>query len=174
MAEKNAVVAIYNSHDKTEAAIKNLQKGGFDMKNLSIVGKDYHNEEHVTGYYTTGDGMKYWGKMEVFWDGLWGYMVGAAFFAIPGIGPVVMAGPLVSAIIEGLKGAVIVGGVSALGVGMYSIGIPKENVTQYESAIKAAKFLVVANGTPQELAKAKSIIDTTGAARITTHSAENE
>ena len=63
MAEKNAVVAIYNSHDKTEAAIKNLQKGGFDMKNLSIVGKDYHNEEHVTGYYTTGDGMKYWGKI---------------------------------------------------------------------------------------------------------------
>ncbi len=174
MSGKNAVVAIYSSHDQAEAAIKNLQKGGFDMRKLSIVGKDNHGEEHVTGYYSTGNGMKYWGKMEVFWGGLWGYMVAAAFFAIPGIGPVAMAGPLVSAIVEGLEGAAMVGGVSALGVGLYSIGIPKENVTQYESVIKAAKFLVVANGTLEEVTKVKGILETTGAVHTATYSAGNE
>ena len=51
MAENNAVVGIYNSHTEAEASIKELQRSGFDMKKLSIVGKDYHTEEHVVGYY---------------------------------------------------------------------------------------------------------------------------
>jgi hypothetical protein len=51
MSEKNAVVAVYNTHVEAEGAVKELQKSGFDMKKLSIVGKDYHTEEHVTGYY---------------------------------------------------------------------------------------------------------------------------
>ena len=42
------------------------------MKMLSIVGKDYHTEEHVVGYYTTGDRMLYWGKPGAFWGGFWG------------------------------------------------------------------------------------------------------
>jgi hypothetical protein len=42
MSEKNAVVAIYASHSQAEEALKELQRSGFDMKKLSIVGKDYH------------------------------------------------------------------------------------------------------------------------------------
>ena len=42
MAESNTVVGIYNSHTESEATIKELQRSGFDMKKLSIVGKDYH------------------------------------------------------------------------------------------------------------------------------------
>ena len=57
MSEKNAVVAVYNTHVEAEGAVKELQKSGFDMKKLSIVGKDYHTEEHVTGYYNAGDRM---------------------------------------------------------------------------------------------------------------------
>ena len=89
-------VAIYNTHDEAEQAVKTLERGGFDMKKLSIVGKDYHTEEHVVGYYNTGDRMKAWGRIGAFWGGLWGLLFGAAFFFIPGIGPVVLAGPLVA------------------------------------------------------------------------------
>ena len=64
---KNSVVAIFESHDQAENAIRELQKDGFDMKKLSIVGKDFHTEEHVVGYYTAGDRMKYWGKLGAFW-----------------------------------------------------------------------------------------------------------
>jgi len=42
------------THTEAEAGIKELQKAGFDMKKLSIVGKDYHPEEHVVGYYNAG------------------------------------------------------------------------------------------------------------------------
>jgi hypothetical protein len=97
------------------------------MKKLSIVGKDYHTEEHVVGYYNAGDRMKFWGKLGAFWGGLWNLLFGSALFLIPGIGPVVVFGPLVSWMVGALEGAVVVGGLSALGAGLYSIGIPKDS-----------------------------------------------
>ena len=171
MSENNAVVGIYNSHTEAEASIKELQQSGFDMKKLSIVGKDYHTEEHVVGYYNTGDRMKVWGKLGAFWGGFWGLLFGSGFFFIPGIGPLVVFGPLVGWIAGVLEGAVVVGGLSALGAGLYSIGIPKDSVMQYESALKSDKFLVIAHGTPDEVAKARNILETTGAAQISAHQA---
>jgi hypothetical protein len=50
MTRNNAVVAIYKSHIEAEAAIKQLQESGFDMRKLSIVGRDYHTDENVVGY----------------------------------------------------------------------------------------------------------------------------
>ena len=158
MSEMNSVVAIYKTHSEAEEAVKELQKSGFDMKKMSIVGKDYHTDEHVVGYYNTGDRMKYWGKMGAFWGGIWGWLFGAAFFAIPGIGPILVAGPLVAWIVGALEGAIVVGGLSALGAGLYSIGIPKDSVVKYETALKSDKFLLLAHGTADEVANARDII----------------
>jgi hypothetical protein len=119
---KNSVVAVFATHEQAESAIRELQKDGFNMKKLSIVGKDYHTEEHVVGYYTTCDRMSYWGKMGAFWGGFWGLLFGSAFFWIPGIGPLLAAGPVVAWIVAALEGGVVVGGISALGAGIYSIG----------------------------------------------------
>lgn len=170
MAEHNAVVGIFDSHIKAETGIKELQKSGFDMKKLSIVGKDYHPEEHVIGYYNTGDRMKVWGKLGGFWGGFWGMLFGSALFVIPGIGPLLVFGPLVAWIVAALEGAVVIGGLSALAAALYSIGIPKDSVVKYETAIKSAKFLVIAHGTAEETAKAKSILETAGAGQIDLHS----
>ena len=172
MSETNAVVAVYETHTKAEEAVKELQRSGFDMKNISIVGKDYHTEEHVVGYYNTGDRMKYWGKQGAFWGGIWGMLFGAAFFAIPGLGPILVAGPLVAWIIGALEGAVLVGGLSALGAGLYSIGIPKDSVVEYELALKSDKFLVLAHGTAAEVAKAKNIMHTTHPVAVRLHAVE--
>lgn len=169
MSDKNSVVAIYDTHTAAEAAVKELQKCKFDMKQLSIVGKDYHTEEHVVGYYTTGDRMRYWGKLGAFWGGLWGFLLGSAFFWIPGIGPLVVGGPLVSWIVGALEGAAVYGGLSALGAGLYSIGIPKDSVLTYETAVKSDKFLVIAHGTREQVANAKDILGKTGASGVTAH-----
>jgi uncharacterized membrane protein len=174
MTKTNSVVAIYDTHSQAEEAVKNLQKSGFDMKTLSIVGKDYHSEEDVTGYYNTGDRMKYWGKLGALWGGFWGLLFGAAFFAIPGIGPVLVAGPLVAWIIGALEGAVVVGGLSAVGAGLYSIGIPKDSVIKYESALKADKFIVLAHGTAAEVAKARDVMQTTHPKELALHETERE
>ena len=170
MAESNAVVGIFNSHTEAEKSIKELQKAGFDMKKLSIVGKDYHTEEHVVGYYNAGDRMKVWGKLGAFWGGFWGLLFGSALFIIPGIGPLIVFGPLVGWIVGALEGAVVVGGLSALAAALFSIGIPKDSSILYETALKSDKFLVIAHGTADEVAKAKSILETAGAAQIDVHS----
>ncbi|HYW79370.1 MAG TPA: general stress protein [Thermoguttaceae bacterium] len=166
---KNTAVAIFDHHTKAEEAIKELQRAGFDIKKLSIVGKDYHTEEHVVGYYNAGDRMKYWGKMGAFWGGLWGMLFGAAFFWVPGLGPLVVGGPLASWIIGALEGAAVVGGFSALGAGLYSIGIPKDSILSYETAIKSDKFLVIAHGTPDEVNQAKEILEGTSAEQTDVH-----
>jgi hypothetical protein len=79
--------------------------------------RETHTDEHVVGYYNADDRMKYWGEMGAFWGGFWGLLFGSALFAIPGIEPILVAGPLVAWIIAGLEGAAVVGGVSAVGAG---------------------------------------------------------
>jgi len=169
MSNKNATIAICNTHVEAEKAIKELQKSGYDMKKLSIVGKDYHSEENVVGYYNTGDRMKKWGKLGAFWGAFWGILFGSAFFMIPGIGPILVGGPIVASIVAGLEGAVTIGGLSALGAGLFSIGIPKDSVIQYETAIKSDKFLVIAHGNADELAKAKEILDPLDNVEVAVH-----
>jgi uncharacterized membrane protein len=172
MSEQNAVVAVYASHSGAEEAIKELQRRGIDMRTLSIVGKDTHTDEHVVGYYNTGDRMKYWGKVGAFWGGFWGLLFGSAFFAIPGLGPILVAGPLVAWIVGALEGAAVVGGVSALGAGLIGIGIPKDSVLKYEEALKTDKFLLMVHGTASEVEKARSIIAATRPIDVTLHSTE--
>src|ERR1700678_788731 len=172
MPQQNAVVAVYGTHTEAEEALKKLQRAGIDMRTLSIVGKDTHTEEHPVGYYNTGDRMKYWGKMGAFWGGFWGLLFGSAFFAIPGIGPVLVAGPLVAWIVGALEGAAVVGGVSAIGAGLYGMGIPRDSVVQYELALKTDKFLLMVHGTASEVEKARSIIATTRPVDVTLHAPE--
>src|ERR1039457_1083420 len=172
MSEQNAVVAVYASHLEAEAAVKELQRGGIDMHSLSIVGKDSHTDEHVVGYYNTGDRMKYWGKTGAFWGGFWGLLFGSAFFAIPGLGPVLVAGPLVAWIVGGLEGAAVVGGLSAIGAGLYGMGIPQNSVVEYELALKTDKFLLMVHDKASEVEKAKTIIATTRPINMTLHSPE--
>jgi uncharacterized membrane protein len=161
MKENNSIVAIYPSHTAAEAAIKELQQSGFDMKKLSIVGRDYHTDEHVVGYYNVGDRMKAWGKTGAFWGAVWGFLFGSALFFIPGFGPILMAGPLVSWIVGALEGAIVVGGLSAIGAGLYSLGIPKDSILRYETAIKTGKFVLIAHGTMDDTTHAKEILNRT-------------
>jgi len=171
-SNENSVVATYSLHSDAENAVNLLKKGDFNVKKLAIVGQGYHTEDQVVGYYTTGDRMKHWGKNGAFWGGLWGMLVGSAFFLIPGVGPVVVAGSAVAWIVGALESAVVVGGLSALGAGLYSIGIPKDGALKYESSVKAGKFLLIAHGTPAEADLARRILANTDADEINIHQPE--
>jgi len=169
LTKHNAVVAIYKSHSEAEAAVKELQRSGFDMTKLSIVGRDQHTEEHVVGFYNAGDRMKYWGKLGAFWGGMWGMLFGSAVFMIPGLGPLLVAGPLAGWVIAALESAVVVGGVSAIGAGLYNLGIPKDGILRYEAALKTSKFVLVAHGTAEEASRAQEIINRTNPEALEEH-----
>ena len=113
--------------------------------------------------------MKYWGKMGAYWGGFWGLLFGSAMFAIPGLGPLLVAGPLVAWIVAGLEGAVVVGGVSALGAGLVSIGIPKDSVVEYETAIKSDKFVLIVHGSFDEVKQAEDVIEASRHKAYTVH-----
>lgn len=158
MEKENAMVALYDTHEEAELAVRELQKSGYDMKQLSIVGQDYHTDENVVGYYNMGNRMQKWGGIGAFWGGLWGLLFGSAFFIIPGVGPLLIAGPFVASLVGALEGAVAVGGVSVLGAALVSLGVPKDSILEYETEIKAGKFMLLAHGTAAEIETAKETL----------------
>ncbi|MGA9446066.1 MAG: DUF1269 domain-containing protein, partial [Candidatus Sulfotelmatobacter sp.] len=93
-------------------------------------------------------------------------------FIIPGLGPILAAGPVVAWIVAGLEGAVEVGALGALGAGLYSIGIPKDSIVKYQTALKTDQFLMIVHGTAAEVARAKDILETTHPAELGMHSGE--
>lgn len=172
MSRVESVVAVYHNHVEAEQAVKELQRAGIDMHSLSIVAKEFHTDEQVVGYYNVGDRMKRWGKTGAFWGGFWGLLFGSAFFVIPGFGPLLVAGPLVAWIVGALEGAAVVGGLGVLGAGLFSMGIPKDSVLQYEAAVKSDKFLLIVNATASQVAKAKDVLGTTQPAHLAVHAGE--
>jgi len=169
METTDTVIAVFIDHQAADAAVKKLAEAGFEMKNLSVVGKGYHTEEKVVGFYNAGDRMKFWGKWGAFWGGLWGLFLGGLFIFVPAVGPVAVLGYLAAVAISGIENAVVVGGLSALGAALYSIGVPKDSVINYETAVKADNFLVMAHGTAEEITRAKAILATANPARVDVH-----
>jgi hypothetical protein len=72
----SAVVAAFANHAAAEAAVKELGLAGFDITHLSVVGKGYHVDEQVTGFYNAGDRIRFWGTRGAFWGGLWSLFFG--------------------------------------------------------------------------------------------------
>lgn len=173
MSQNDALVAVYEQHDAAEAAIRKVAESGLDMKHFSIVGKGYHTDEHVVGFYSAGDRVRFWGTRGAYWGGLWGLLFGGLMLTIPVVGPVVVLGPLAAlvftAISSAVEGAVVLGGLGALGAALFSINIPHHSVLQYETALKADKFLIVAHGPQGEVERAKTLLQTTGPVQVDVH-----
>ena len=161
MDKNNLPIYVFNTHIEAEEAVKALSKSGYDVKKLSIIGKGYHTEETPIGFYTMGDRIKTWGGIGAFWGGIWGLLIAPAVFFLPGLGLVAMAGPVVAALVAALEGAVLVGGVSAIGAALTQIGVPKGNVMKYEMALKVDKYVLVVHGSIEEQDKARTVLEQT-------------
>jgi hypothetical protein len=157
---------VFNSHAEAEAAVRELIKSGIDAKQMSLVGKGYHSEEKPVGFYTVGDRVKSWGGVGAFWGGIWGLLLAPAVFVLPGIGVMAMAGPFVSILVSVLEGAALVGGVSALGAALSQIGVPKDQIVKYETALKMDKYILLVHGSAEEQARARSTLDQTRVAAV--------
>jgi hypothetical protein len=172
MTAIDTVIAVYPDHGSAGAAIKKLGDAGFPMTSLTLIGKGYQTDEKVVGFYNVGDRIKLWGTRGAFWGGLWGLMFGGVFLSAPVIGPVIVLGYLASAVIATLEGAAVLGGLSALGAALFSIGVPKDSVVRYQTDLRADDFLVMVHGSADDAKRAEAILGTTGPSRIDTHAAK--
>jgi hypothetical protein len=169
LEQHDVVVDVFVHHQDAEDAVRKLSRGGFDMTHFSIVGQGFHSEEKIVGFYNIDDRIKFWGKNGAFWGGLWSLFFGGIFLTIPVIGPVMVLGHLATMVVAAVEGAILVGGVSALGAALFSIGIPKDSVIQYEEAVKTDGYLVVAHGSAEEMARSKAILESSNPTRIDMH-----
>jgi hypothetical protein len=163
MEKANLPFYVFNTHIEAEDAIRMLGKSGFDVQKLSLVGKGYHSEEHPIGFYTAGDRIKSWGGTGAFWGGIWGLLFAPAVFFLPGLGLVAMAGPFVAALVSALEGAVVVGGMSALGAALTQVGVPKDEVIKYETALKVDKYVLMIHGDASDVEKARATLESSNA-----------
>jgi len=144
------------------------------MKRISIIGRDYQTEEHVVGFLNAGDRARIFGKFGAFWGGLMGLLFGSAMMFIPVVGHVIVLGPLAATLFGALEGAVLVGGVSALAGALMSVGIPKDSVLRYETALKANKFMLIVHGDAQQIRRAHELLQASGLSSFNHHRAQDK
>lgn len=153
---------MFDARADAEEAIQSLSRSGFDVKQLSLLGKGYHSEEHPVGFYAVGDKNKAWGGAGAFWGdiwgGIWGLLLAPAVFVLPGVGVVAMASPVVAALAGALEGAVLVSGVSAIGAALSQVGAPKDQVIKFETALKVDKYVLLVQGNAEDQAEARSVL----------------
>ena len=172
MEQSDTVVAVFTDHVDAEAAVKKLAEAGFRMTDISVIGKGYHTEEKVVGFYNLGDRVRFWGARGAFWGGLWGLFLSGMFMTVPVVGHIIVLGYIATVVVSALESAVVVGGMSALGAALYGIGVPKDSVIQYEAAVKADGFLVMAHGSADEINRAKAILAAANSSRTEVHTSE--
>jgi hypothetical protein len=159
MAEQTAsIVAVYPNHESAEAAVRVLATAGFSLKDLSIMGRDFQATETPVGFVTTGDIAAQGASAGAWAGGIFGLLVGAAFLILPGVGPVVVAGPLSAALLGGIEGALAGAAIGGISGALLGLGVSKEKSLKYETELKAGKFVVALRGTPDEIARAEALL----------------
>ena len=153
---------LYYSREEAEAAIRELRDAGFDMDRVSVIAKDRDN---VAGHESTEEvgnkadegaatGALAGGAL----GGITGLLVGLGALAIPGIGPILLAGAEATAIATTLAGAGIGAAAGGLVGALVGLGIPEEKAKIYSDRVAGGSYLLLVTGTTAEIARAESIM----------------
>lgn len=169
MEELNATVGVYKTHDTAVEAVSTLNKAGFPMKKVSIIGKELERIEDIKGYYTWKDPAKTGAGIGAFWGSLFGILIGVGFVIIPGIGGVFVAGSLAAVLLGGVEGAVL--GTASGGIfgALLGLGIGKDKVLKYQESLKAGQYLVIAHGNKEEVNKAREVLEVGEVSNLEVH-----
>src|SRR5690242_10228802 len=166
MAGKNtAVFGIYRNQLDVEQAVDALRAEGFRSTDISVLfpenkgTKDFAHEKHTKAPEGTATGA---GTGAVV-GGTLGWLAGIGALAIPGVGPLIAAGPIVAALAGAGAGGAI-GGLTGALVGM---GIPEYEAKRYEGRVKEGGVLLSVHSDNSDWTrKAKDILERTGAEDI--------
>ena len=149
---KKSVVGIVESHAQAEAIVTDIQAAGVPSSDVSVLfpdkqgTKDFAHEHNTKAPEGAVAGVGAGGVL----GGTIGLLAGIGALAIPGVGPLIAAGPLMAALSGAAAGAAV-GGVAGALVGL---GIPELEAKTYEGKIHGGNILVAAHITTGELEKA--------------------
>lgn len=141
---KRQVVGYYESDNEAIQAIEDLKRQGYSSDEISVISKEREHVDTVveeTGTYAA-DGAATGAATGGILGGLGGVLVGIGALAIPGIGPIIAAGPIVA----GITGAAAGSGIGGLIGALIGMGIPEEEAKQYNTYFDEGKILVLVDG----------------------------
>jgi uncharacterized membrane protein len=141
MDTHNKVVGVFQTEEDAIDAIKELRDQGYNEDDISVIAKDKKEVNHI--YEETGSkategaaaGMATGGIL----GGLGGLLLGAGALAIPGIGPIVAAGPIAAA----LGGAAVGAGAGGIVGALVGLGIPEDEAKEYQKSVEEGDILVL-------------------------------
>ena len=157
MADES-VIGVYPSMTDAEATVRALRRGGFPIAQVSIVARGLESERDLQGFITTGDVA----KTGAWVGGIFGLLAGAAFLWVPVVGPLVVAGPLATALLGAVEGGAIGAAGGGLLGSLVGWGVSRNDVLKFEEHLKAGKFLVIAHGSAAEIARARDLLQRQG------------
>ncbi len=153
-----AVFCIAKSEEQATNIVNQLKEAGFSNDDVSVLlpdragSRDFAHEHHTKAPEGAATGAIAGGVMA----GVLGWLVGIGSLAIPGVGPLIAAGPILAA----LSGAAAGGAVGGLAGGLVGLGIPEYEAKQYEGKVKNGNILIsVHTEDSKERSVAKQIFD---------------
>ena len=163
MVGKNtAAYGIYSNKATAEAAVDQLIAGGFSNDDVSVLmsdvrgSKDFAAEKNTKAPEGTAAGVGVGGAV----GGTLGLLAGIGALAVPGVGPLIAAGPIMGA----LAGLGVGGTVGGLVGALVGLGIPEYEAQRYEGRVKEGGILVSVHcDSSEEVSRAKDILKATGA-----------
>ena len=162
------VVGLFRSKDQAEEAIRELRARDFDDEDISLVAKNDEESgeggdgEEGVSYESQNlaDGTATGGAI----GGLTGLLAGAGALLIPGIGPIIAAGPLAGALT-----GIVTGGIAG---GLIDYGIPEEEGERYEQEVHKGSILVAAEAEEDMSEDVISVFRENGAFEVKAHEEE--
>jgi uncharacterized membrane protein len=166
-------MGIFPTYNEAQDALNALQHSGFAMNQVSIIAKDsdqlQHDNQHsdaviktVTDTTHVEDGAKTGGTTGGAVGGITGLLVGLGTLAIPGVGPIMLAGAAATAIATTLAGGAIGAATGGLIGGLIGLGIPEHRAQAYNDHVVNGQYLLIVDGTSHEILKAGDLLEARG------------
>jgi hypothetical protein len=169
---EQSVVGAYDTMAKAEQAVRELDREGFPIQQVSIIGQDPEREETVEGYVTVEDVAKKGMSTGALALGVFGLLSAAVSVWIPGLGHLRIAGPLATALLGllgGIEGAVAGAAWGGVLGGLMGWAVSTQHLLKYEEHLRAGKYLVIAHGSVEEVERAQHILHHSGAEELNLH-----
>ncbi|WP_293351139.1 MULTISPECIES: general stress protein [unclassified Microcoleus] len=169
MARQKRAVGVFSTRRETEHALGELRTGGFDMDRVSVIAKDGDSKGDIAGIdvHDSADNKADEGATKGALTGgtlggLTGLLVGLGLVAIPGIGPIMLAGASATAIATTLAGTALGAAAGSLIGALVGLGIPEEEARAYNDRVARGDYLVLVDGSEAEVAQAGAVLSRGG------------
>jgi hypothetical protein len=172
MLEQRAI-GTFTSYELAENALKELKQSGFLMRQVSLIGRDINRHTESTGVHTNstiasvgdlktegnddGGATQKGAAAGSAFGGVTGLLVGLGAIAIPGVGPVMLAGAAATAIATAISGTVIGAVVGSLAGELTKMGFSADQAQTYSDQVSEGHYLVMIEGTAADITRAESV-----------------